>query len=162
MKKTSPTSLIILGLIGVVVTALLEFALAAAGRPVVIPPVTLAIALAAIGIILIVLAVPIRRLAQGKAAEPVDPFYATRIVMLAKASALGGALITGVGIGVLVYLLTRPVAPALGSVGLAVATIVGAAILLTCGLVAEFMCRIPPGDDDDDDGPSKVPVRLEP
>jgi hypothetical protein len=162
MKKTSPTSLIILGLIGVVVTALLEFALSAAGRPVVIPPLTLAIALAAIGVILIVLALPIRRLAQGKAEEPVDPFYATRIVMLAKASALGGALITGVGIGVVVYLLTRPVAPALGSVGLAVATIVGAGILLACGLIAEFMCRIPPGDDDDDDGPSKVPVRLEP
>lgn len=162
MKRTTPASLIALGLVGLVVTALLEFALSATGRAIIIPPVTLAIALAAIGVFLIFLAAPIRRVAQGKSTQSVDPFYATRVVMLAKASALGGALLTGAAIGVVVYLLTRPVPPALGSVGLTVASIIGAAILLACGLIAEFMCRIPPGDDDDDDGPSKVPARIDP
>ncbi|HEY0260882.1 MAG TPA: DUF3180 domain-containing protein, partial [Lacisediminihabitans sp.] len=91
---------------------------------------------------------------------PIDPFYATRVLVLAKASALSGALLTGFGIGITVYLLTRSVVP-VSSVGPAVATIIGSGVLLAGGLVAEHMCTIPPGDDDDDD-PGKKAVRVTP
>lgn len=163
MKRTRVTTLILLALVGALGAGLLQLGLAAAGRPTISPPITLPLALAAIGAIVVTLAVPIWRMTRGAgpARGPVDPFFATRVVMLAKASALSGALLTGGGVGVLVYLLTRSVTPGVGSTGAAVATIVGAAVLLTCGLVAEFMCRIPPTDDDEDDEDHRS-VRVQP
>jgi hypothetical protein len=160
VKRTSPVTLILLAVLGGVVGAFLETALTAGGRPIIVPPLTLAIALAAIGGIVVSLAVPIRRLTRGKTKGPIDPFYATRVLMLAKASALCGALLTGFGIGLGIYLFTRSVVQ-VNSIGLAVATIVGSAVLLAAGLVAEHMCTIPPGDDDDDD-PGKKAVRVRP
>jgi len=152
MKRTKVSTLVLLVAIGAVGAGLLQAVLASAGRPILIPPLTLPVALAAIGITVIFLAVPISRMVRGtsSARGPVDPFYATRVVMLAIASALSGALITGAGIGLLVYLLTRSVTPGVGSLGLTIAAMIGAAILLAGGLVAEFMCRIPPEDHDDD------------
>lgn len=159
MKRTNISTLVLLALIGGIGGGFLETLLASAGRPIVLPPVTLALALLAIGIMVVVLALPIRRLTRGKATQPIDPFYSTRVLVLAKASALSGSLVTGFGVGVLVYLLSRSVVPGVGSVGLAVATLVGAAALLAGGLVAEHMCTIPPRDDDDDDGDRAVRVR---
>ncbi|CAN5403859.1 hypothetical protein BH10ACT4_BH10ACT4_09070 [soil metagenome] len=159
MKRTNISTLVLLALIGGIGGGFLETLLASAGRPIVLPPVTLALALLAIGIMVVVLALPIRRLTRGKATQPIDPFYSTRVLVLAKASALSGSLVTGFGVGVLVYLLSRSVVPGVGSVGLAVATLVGAAALLAGGLVAEHMCTIPPRDDDDDEGDRAVRVR---
>jgi hypothetical protein len=161
MKRTNLSTLILLAVLGGVGGAFLETALAASGTPVIIPPYTLAFALAAIGVIVILLAVPIRRHTRGKSHAPIDPYYATRVLMLAKACALSGALLTGIGIGVTIYLLTRSNVPGVGSVGSAIATVVGAAVLLTGGLIAEHMCTIPPGDDEDDD-PGKKTVRVRP
>ncbi|MET4780360.1 DUF3180 domain-containing protein [Glaciihabitans sp. UYNi722] len=158
MKRTSPVTLILLALLGGVVGAFLEAALASAGRPIIVPPLTLAIALAAIGGIIISLAVPIRRLTRGKSKGPIDPFYAMRVLVLAKASALIGALLIGFGIGIGIYLLTRSIVP-VNSVGLAIATIIGSGVLLAAGLIAEHMCTIPPGDDDDDPGKKAIRVR---
>jgi hypothetical protein len=110
-------------------------------------------------VMVVVLALPIRRLTRGKAAQPIDPFYSTRVLVLAKASALSGALVAGFGAGVLVYLLSRSVAPGVGSVAQAVATIVGSVALLAGGLIAEHMCWIPPNSDDDEPGNRAVKVR---
>jgi hypothetical protein len=161
MKRTSVTALVLLALVGGVGGGLLETALAASGRPVVLPPITLALALLAIGIMVIVLALPIRRLTRGTSRQRVDPFYSTRVLVLAKASALSGSLITGFGVGVLVYLLTRSVVPGVASVGPAVATLVGAGCLLAGGLIAEHMCTIPPGKDDDGEQPNRT-VKVSP
>ncbi|QNE48032.1 DUF3180 domain-containing protein [Glaciihabitans sp. INWT7] len=159
MKRTNAATLILLALIGGVGGGLVEAALAASGRPIVLPPLTLGIALLAIGVMVVVLALPIRRLTRGKASQPIDPFYSTRVLVLAKASALGGSLIAGFGAGVLVYLLSRSVVPGLGSVAQAIVTLVGAAGLLAGGLIAENMCTIPPDDEDDDEGGRTVRVR---
>lgn len=156
MKHTRVPTLLILAVIGGAAGALLEIALAASGRPIVSLPITLAIALPVIGGIVVTLAVPIRRMTRGNGKPRVDPFYATRIVMLAKASALTGALVAGFGIGVLSYLLTRSVV-GVGSVAQAIATIVGAGALLAAGLVAERMCTVPPHDEDD---PGSGPVKA--
>lgn len=160
MKRTSASTLLILAVVGGASMSLVQVALASSGRPIVTAPVTLPLALAAIGAIVVSLAIPIRRMTRGLSqdsarptapAGPVDPFYATRIVMLAKASALSGALLTGAGAGMIGYLLTRSVLPGVGSIAATVAAAVGAAVLLACGLVAESMCRVPPSNDDDDD-----------
>ncbi|MCU1514431.1 MAG: hypothetical protein JWO10_1521 [Microbacteriaceae bacterium] len=159
MKRTSVTALLVLALVGGVGGAFLETALSSGGRPIILPPITLALALAVIGGIIISLAVPIWRLTRGKAKAPIDPFYATRVLVLAKACSLIAALVVGFAIGVGIYLLTRSVVP-VGSIGQAIATIVGAGILLAGGLIAESMCTIPPGkDDDDDDGKRAIRVR---
>ncbi len=163
MKRTSYSALLVIGVVGGAAAGLVQLGLATSGRPILVLPITLPLALAAIGAIVVVLAVPIRRMTGGRPGGPVDPFYATRVVMLAKASAIGGALVVGVGAGMLAYLLTRPVVPGVESIGSAVVAIVGAAALLACGLVAEHMCRIPPDDgDDDDDDDDQRPIRIRP
>ncbi|TQL41982.1 uncharacterized protein DUF3180 [Homoserinimonas aerilata] len=150
MKRTRASLLLVMVVIGFVVGLFAQLALASAGRPGVVPPVTLAIVLAAIGGIVVALAVPIRRSVKGSARSRVDPFYALRVLVLAKASALSGGLLAGVGVGFIVYLLTRSV-PALGSIGYSIGMAVGAVLLLAGGLIAEELCRVPPADDDDDD-----------
>lgn len=161
MKRTSVSSLIVLALIGGVGGAFLEMGLTASGRPIIQPPITLAVALAAIGIIVISLAVPIWRLTRGKSRSMIDAYYATRVLMLAKASSLSGALITGFGLGVTIYLLTRSIV-LVNSTELAVATVIGSGLLLAAGLIAEHMCTIPPGDDKDEDDQGKKAVQVKP
>lgn len=157
MKRTHVTTLLILGVLGAAAGAITELLLAANGRPIVSLPITLGIALSIIGAVVVTMALPIRKMTKVASAPRVDPFYATRIVMLAKACALTGALGVGVGAGVLAYLLTRSIIGA-GSVLQAVITLAGAGVLLAGGLVAEHMCRIPPHDDDNESG--KDPVKA--
>lgn len=147
MKRTGVGAVVLVLALGFVMGMLAQLALASAGRPGVTPPVTLAVVLGAIGVIVVVLAVPIRRAVKGTRPR-VDPFYALRVLVLAKASALSGGLIAGVGAGFVVYLLTRTV-PALGSVGYSIGMAVGATVLLVAGLIAESMCRVPPPNDED-------------
>lgn len=145
MTRTKPTVLVLLAVFGGGLAWLLEVALTASGRAIVLPPFTLAFALFAIGVIVVLMALPVRRATRGTATKRVDPFYAARTAMLAKASSLSGAIVGGAGLGIAAYLLSRSV-PAVGSVTMALATAVGAILLLIAGLVAEHMCTIPPDD----------------
>jgi hypothetical protein len=134
----------------------LEIARVAMSQPVVIPPYTLAAVLALIGVIIVIYALPVYRVVRGTARRRVDPFYATRVVLLAKASSLTGAVLGGVGAGILAFLLSRSVVAAVGSVTMALLTTVGAVILLAGGLIAEKMCTLPP--DDDEKQPTTPPI----
>ncbi len=154
MTRTRSTTLIALLIAGAAVVWFVENALLMSGRALLIPPLTLGATLLIVGIVLLALARPIRRSTLGRTPGRVDPFRATRVVLLAKASALAGALLTGAlltGItgGVLAFVLARPVLPGASSVGLAVAGTVGAVVLLVAGLVAEHWCTVPPDDRDD-------------
>jgi len=148
VTRTRPSMLLLMGLLGGVAGWFLETALVASGRAAFIPPVTLAAALALIGIIVVALALPVYRVVKGTAKTRVDPFYATRAVVLAKASSLTGALLGGAAVAILLFLLTRSVIPPVGSLALAIATVVAGIVLLAGGLVAEKMCTLPPSDDD--------------
>lgn len=150
MNRTRPTSLIGLGVLGVVVGFLGELAASGTGIAVFIPPLTLPITLVAVAIIVVAFAIPIRRSVRGRSSRRIDPFQATRIVVLAKACSLSGALLTGAGAGILIYILTRDVLPASNAVLLTSLGTAGAVILLVAGLVAEFFCTLPPDDKDDD------------
>lgn len=162
MKKTSIVSLIVLAVVGGVLAGVLELGLAVSGHAIIVPPLTLAVTLAVFGALIVSAAIPIRRGVTGKSHSRVDPFYALRVVMLAQASALGGSLLAGAGLGVIVYLAGLPVSPTAGALALTAATIVGAAVLLAGGLVAELMCRIPPGKEGDDDDEGDAAVRVNP
>lgn len=149
MKRTRPTSLIGLGVLGVVIGFLAELAASGMGVAVFVPPVTLPITLVAVAIIIVAFAVPIRRAVRGRSSRRIDPFQAMRIVVFAKACSLSGALLTGAGVGILLYLLTRDVLPASNAILLTALGTAGAIILLIAGLIAEFFCTLPPDDDDD-------------
>ncbi len=155
MKRTRAATIVILAVLGAAVAAVTEVVLASNGHPIINLPITLGIALSIIGAIVVTMALPIRRMIKVADAPRVDPFYATRVLMLAKACAITGALAVGVGVGVLAYLLTRSVISS-GSVLSAIITLLGAGVVLAGGLVAEHMCRIPPGDDDNDSGNNPV------
>lgn len=156
MNRTRPVSLVLFAAAGGALVWLLEIALIASGRPAAVPPVTLALALGVIGVLDLLLAVPIRRAVRDGQRGKIDPFYATRVAVLSKASSLAGSLLTGVGLGIVIFLSTRSVL-AVGSILMAVATVVGAVVLLVAGLIAEHLCSIPPDDDDKvEDGPATV------
>ncbi|GAA4160872.1 hypothetical protein GCM10022286_17580 [Gryllotalpicola daejeonensis] len=157
MKRTRPTTLVIIGLIGVVVGLLTDAALAASGRALLVPPVTLSVTLAVIAVIVVVLALPIRRAIHGNTGVRIDPFRAARTVVLAKACSIMGSLLAGLPIGLLLFMLTRTVIADTSSIVLTSSAILAALLLLTGGLLAEWFCTLPPDDPDadrdDDRGP---------
>lgn len=152
MKRTNPLHVVLLVAVGAAAGWLGEIALVGSGRTAAVPPISLTLALLVIAGAVLAAALPVRRVATRRPGARVDPLYATRVVVLAKAAAITGALLTGAGSGILVFLLTRPVM-ALGSVWLAILALVAAVAVLVGGLVAENMCRITPDDDREDPAP---------
>lgn len=146
MTRSRPLPLVLLALVGFALAFATDLALAMRGEPVLVPPLSLAVGLVLIAALLVALAWPVRAAAKGE--RRIDPFYATRVVVLAKASALAGALLLGGAGGILTYLLSRAVVP-IGSTLTAAGTLVAAVILLIAALVAEHFCALPPDDDDE-------------
>lgn len=151
MTRTGPVGLIVAALVGAFAGFLLDNALSAAGQPTFTPAATLPILLLLLGAVVVVLAIPVARGSRGTGA-PVNPFRALRIAMLAKASSIVGAAVAGVGIGLLVFLLSRPVVPSLGSMATVIATAVCGGVLVVAGLIAEQLCTIRKDDDDEHPG----------
>jgi len=149
MKRTSASLIVLLAVLGGAAGWFLEVARVASGNLVIVPPYTLALVLALIGVIIVIYAVPVWRVVNGTAKKPVDPFYATRVVLLAKASSLTGALVGGAVAGILVFLLSRSVIVG-SSVAMAAFTTLGGVVLLAGGLIAEKMCTLPPDDENTD------------
>jgi hypothetical protein len=160
VKRTRPLLLVLYAVFGGALGWVLQVALTASGAPAAIPPYSLAFALVVIGVLVVVAARPVRRAVRDRTRPRIDPFYATRVVILAKAIAIAGSVLFGAGFGVLLFFLTRPVIAGVGSIVACVVTVVAAAVLLTCGLVAEYMCSLPP--DDDNDRGDRSPVTTTP
>ncbi len=157
MKRTGAGSLTLAAVLGAGAGFLIDSAFSAAGRPTFTPAVSLPILLLLLGALVVVLAIPVYRASRGRTAAVIDPFRALRIAMLAKASSIVGAALGGLGVGLLAFLLTRPVVPSLGSMGTVIATAVCGGLLIAAGLVAEQLCTIRKDDDDDQPGnPSGV------
>ncbi len=144
MKRTQPSVLLVTALGAGVIAFLIERWLQGSAAPIIVPPVTLAIALLAIGAIVLALAWPVRQAVKGK--QHVDFRHATSVLGLAKASSLVAALFGGAVAGVLVYLLTRPVVAA-HVVGIDLVSMGAAILLLIAALLAESWCVLPPDDE---------------
>lgn len=160
MKRTRAATLVALAAMGAGGGFLLQVALAAAGFPKFRPEYTMALSLLFIAGVVIALAVPIRRATRGTVRTRIDPFHATRVVLLAKASSLAGALLGGVGVGLLVELLTRSGGLNSDSLVRSLAALGGAVALLIAGLVGEYLCTVPPSEDGDAAPPA--PGSVEP
>jgi hypothetical protein len=153
MKRTGAGVLLSTGVVGVVVGFLIDQLLTATGAPTFTPSLMLPVLLVLLGAVTIALAVPIRRATTGAAAR-VDPFHAVRIAMLARASSIVGAGVAGVAVGLILFLVSRPVLPSLGSVSAVAAAAIGGLLLVGAGLIAEHLCTIRKDDDDEQPGPA--------
>lgn len=159
MTRTGPTPLILLAVLGTVIGFLLQIGLAAASLPKLRVEYTFAITIGLIALVIVVLAVPVYRATHGPLRQPIDSFYATRVLALAKASSLAGALLVGLGLGLALDLLIRSSTTTGDLVARDLASLGAAILLLVAGLVAEFLCRVPP-QDDDEDHPDRGPERV--
>ena len=150
MSRVTPATVIVLVVIGAAAGWLVEFLLTQNARPLLTPPLTFSFVLTALAAGVIVAALPVRRVARGRPGARVDPFLAARVAVFAQAASLTAGVLLGAMLAVLVFVVTRPVV----GEGLLWPTILGtlaAVVLLAAGLVAEQMCRIPPGDAPRDD-----------
>ena len=154
MKRTGVGVLVGAGAIGAVVGFGLDQLLTGAGRATFTPSLLLPVLLVMLAVANIALALPIRRATSSATGGSVDPFRAVRVAMMAKASSVVGAVVAGIAIGLLAFLLTRPVAP-VGSVSAVIAALVGGLVLLAAALVAEHLCTIRKDDDDEQPGPDE-------
>ncbi|MEO8528029.1 MAG: DUF3180 domain-containing protein [Pseudolysinimonas sp.] len=152
MTRTRPSTIIGLVLAGGIVAFLLQLGLAAASQPKFRPEYSMAVTLIAIAIVVIALAVPVRQAARGRVRTAIDPFHATRVVLITKASSIVGALFTGLAVGLLLELLTRSGGLNGDNLLRAVAVVGASIVLLIAGLLGEHFCTVPPSDDDDRNG----------
>lgn len=146
MTFTKLSTLAIFALSGAAVVGLGQWAAARLGENALIPPTTWGATLLLLGGIVFSLAWPVRQsVTRQVKTSLIDPLYATRVLLLAKASAVSGSGLAGGAVGVGVFFLSRPVvsAPALWSVGFA---LLGALVLMAGALVAERWCAYPPED----------------
>ena len=154
MSPTRISTLMVLFGIGAVVFFATEIALLRLGEPALTPPVTLGVTLLLIGVVLPALAWPIRQATKSSGEDStsrrktVNPFYAMRVLLLAKAGSLTGAILFGAGVGAGVFFLGRMVV-VWPSVWLAGVSAIGGAVLVVGSLLAERWCQIPPGDNDE-------------
>jgi len=94
---------------------------------------------------------PVRRFLRGQASKPLNPIRAMRTLVLAQASALTGALITGWYLAQVLVLLPDVDVPSQRALAFRLAVMAaGGALMVTAGLVVQSMCRVDKGDRTDD------------
>ena len=79
----------------------------------------------------------------GTRPKRLDPFYAVRVLVLAKSTSVASTVVGGFQLGLVLLQLTTPVVAV--SVWLNVSGVIGAVISLIVGLVVERACKIPDG-----------------
>lgn len=148
LRRTSPLSVIAFAVVGVGAGLLIQLFRSARGSAPLVPPISLAESMLVMAVVLIVLAVMLRRAVTRASERRVNPFHAVRLLAGARAGQFAGALLGGFGAGLALQLLTRSVMPP-AATWVPMLAVLGAGIVLTvCGVVAEALCRVPPDDPD--------------
>lgn len=110
---------------------------------------TVLISLPAIAVIETLIAIPIFRYRSelqkfaktGVRPKRIDPFYAMRVVVLAKATSIAGALFLGASLGLIFSQLSQPVVP--DSIWRNAAALLESILLIVVALVIERACKLP-------------------
>ena len=147
MKKTNPLFLVGLTPFGFGVGFGVDWVLVTTGRTAIPVPWTLSICLVLIGVAIVALGARVRAAVKPGKGRRIDPIAAVTIVQLAKASAVGGALMFGATVGLLAFVTSRPVVVDT-VIPSNMGGVVAALILVILALVAERMCVLPPQDPD--------------
>lgn len=146
LQRTSPLSVLVFAASGAASGFLTQVALSSTGRPPLVPPLSLALTLMMLGVVLLTLAVLLRRAVAKEGAGHVNPFHAVRLLAAAKASQFAGALLGGFALGLLVQVLTRSVVPPASTWAPMLAAVISALLLVVAAAVAEHLCKVPPSD----------------
>jgi hypothetical protein len=149
MKPTKILSLIIAAIVAAAITFVVVKALVANGGSVPVAPYNLLISIPSIAIIELLAAIPVFRYRRelvkfatsGKRPKRIDPFYAVRILALAKASAISGALFAGFALSLVVLQATLPVISE--SIWLNAIGLVESIVLIVVALLIERSCKLP-------------------
>lgn len=120
------------------------------GGQVPVTPINLILTFITIAIILGILALPMVRYRRAlteqtktpNAPRPkrLNPFYAVRLLVLAKATAISGSMFTGWHVGVIWMQLSSPVTPQ--SIWQNVSGLVASIVMVVIGVIVERICRI--------------------
>jgi hypothetical protein len=147
VKPTRLTNLLAIAIAGVALAYAAELVAVRMGYPILVPPVTLAGATALLAVVIPSLAWPVRQRTHGNVrSATLDPFYATRVLLISQAGSVTGSAVCGGVTGVVVFLLTRPVI-VWPSVWLTLASLGGAVLMVAGSLIAESWCVVPPADE---------------
>ncbi len=151
MRPTNPATLLLAGVITAALAWLvMEQSYGSLPKLPWLPPVTIF----ALAVVEAVLARTTKaRIEHRPGTARVDPLSVARFVVLAKASALAGALIAGAYGGMSGWLILqrgRGLAAAADDTPAAVAGLIGALALVVAGLLLERACRVPKRPDDDE------------
>lgn len=158
MKPTKIWSLIAATLAAAVITFVIVKMLISNGGSVPVAPNNLLISIPLIALVELAVAIPIfryrRELAKfavsGKRPKRIDPFYAVRILALAKATAISGSLFSGFAVSLVFVQSTLPVLP--DSIWANVIVLVESIVLTVVAYLIERACKLP---DDGETGATK-------
>jgi len=126
---------------------------------------TVLITLPSIAIIELAIAIPIFKYrselqkfaTSGVRPKRLDPFYAMRVVVLAKATSIAGALFLGTAIGLVFMQLSQPVIA--DSIWRNLVALVESVVLIAVALFIEKACKLP--DDGENSGKAKESSSIE-
>jgi hypothetical protein len=173
MKPTKILHLIVATAVAAIVSYLLVRLAVGAGFKVPVSGLNLILTLPIIGAIVLLLAIPIiryrrslREFAKATAApatprpKRVDPFYAVRVLLLAKATAIAGSLFAGWHLGTVAVQASQPVIA--DSIWLNVAGLIGSALMAAAGVITERICKIPDAGNAETNGKSSSATEASP
>ena len=119
-------------------------------------PLTLLVTMPVIGIAVVLATLPIYRYrkaveahTQGPRPERPNPFYALRVLVLSRATALAGTVFAGWHLGALIWLVVFSVAPE-GPVLATSLGILSSLVMLAGGLLGQQNCKAPRAGSDED------------
>ena len=126
---------------------------------------TVLITLPSIAIIELAIAIPVFKYrselqkfaTSGVRPKRLDPFYAMRVVVLAKATSIAGALFLGTAIGLVFMQLSQPVIA--DSIWRNLVALVESVVLISVALFIEKACKLP--DDGENSGKAKESSSIE-
>ena len=161
MKPTRILTLVWNTVATTILAAIIVYALIGAGLAVPVSGINLLLTMPAIAIIDLALVWPILRYKKGladyllgvnpKRPKRPEPFYAVRVLLISKSSAIAGAWFLGWHVGVVIVQLNT--GGLTDSVWRQVFGAVGSLLLIVAGLISERGCRLP---DDGDDQASEL------
>jgi hypothetical protein len=109
-----------------------------------------AIAIVAVAAVVLALGWEVRRSVRGQRSSPIDPLFAARVVVLAKAAVFGGAVLAGWYAAQALVLFSNVSGLRRERLLVAGATAAAAVVLAVAGFLAQRWCRLP--DDDEPAG----------
>lgn len=148
IQRIHPLTLVAIAAVGAALGYILEFWFSSKGRPPLVPPYSMSIALLLLAGLLLILGLRLRR-HTAKGTGAVNPFQAVRLLATSRAGEIVGTLFFGFGAGMLLSLVGRSVPAPVATWLPMLVTAVAGGILLICALIAEHFCKVPPGQDGD-------------